>query len=155
MHRGASAEPPPRRRAIRVLLQAIGLAGAVPVSIVLGRVCYRAHPNVVEPHRASTYDADTVIAILMGAPPYIQICSYKRYHEGRRISSGRQLILPCVQLGLSRIRDGDIPLVFSPIVGVTEPHHLPEAVAALDLHLTDDEIRTLEEPYPQHGPSWY
>ena len=47
------------------------------------------------------------------------------------------------------------PLVSAPIVGATKPHHLPEAVAALDLHLTDDEIRTLEEPYTPHGPSWY
>lgn len=47
------------------------------------------------------------------------------------------------------------PLVSAPIVGATKPHHLPEAVAALDLHLTDDEIRTLDEPYTQHGPSWY
>ncbi len=46
-------------------------------------------------------------------------------------------------------------LVSAPIVGATKPHHLPEAVAALDLHLTDDEIRTMEEPYTQHGPSWY
>jgi len=47
------------------------------------------------------------------------------------------------------------PLVSAPLVGATKLHHLPEAVAALDLHLTDDEIRTLEEPYTQHGPSWY
>jgi aryl-alcohol dehydrogenase-like predicted oxidoreductase len=47
------------------------------------------------------------------------------------------------------------PLVSAPIVGATKLHHLPEAVAALDLRLTDDEIRTLEEPYTQHGPSWY
>jgi len=47
------------------------------------------------------------------------------------------------------------PLVSAPIVGATKPHHLPEAVAALDLHLTADEIRTLDEPYTQHGPSWY
>jgi len=47
------------------------------------------------------------------------------------------------------------PLVSAPIVGATKPHHLPEAVAALDLHLTADEIRTLEEPYTPHGPSWY
>ncbi len=47
------------------------------------------------------------------------------------------------------------PLVSAPIVGATKPHHLPEAVAALALQLTDEEIRTLEEPYTQHGPSWY
>ena len=33
------------------------------------------------------------------------------------------------------------PVVSAPIVGATKPHHLPEAVAALDLQLTDDEIQ--------------
>ena len=47
------------------------------------------------------------------------------------------------------------PAVSAPIVGATKPHHLPEAVAALDLHLTDDEAAALEEPYREHGPSWY
>ena len=47
------------------------------------------------------------------------------------------------------------PAVSAPIVRATKPHHLPEAVAALDLHLTDDETRTLEEHYTPHGPSWF
>src|SRR2546429_3090260 len=47
------------------------------------------------------------------------------------------------------------PVVSAPIVGATKPHHLPEAVAALDVRLGDDEIRTLEEPYTPHGPSWF
>jgi 1-deoxyxylulose-5-phosphate synthase len=47
------------------------------------------------------------------------------------------------------------PFVSAPIVGATKPHHLPEAVAALDLHLTDDEIQSVEEPYTPHGPSWF
>jgi aryl-alcohol dehydrogenase-like predicted oxidoreductase len=47
------------------------------------------------------------------------------------------------------------PVVTAPIVGATKSHHLTEAVAALDLHLTDDEIQTLEDPYTPHGPSWY
>jgi len=47
------------------------------------------------------------------------------------------------------------PVVSAPIVGATKSHHLTEAVAALDLHLTDDEIRALEEPYTPHGPSWF
>jgi aryl-alcohol dehydrogenase-like predicted oxidoreductase len=38
------------------------------------------------------------------------------------------------------------PVVSAPIVGATKPHHLPEAAATLDLHLTDDEIHALEEP---------
>jgi aryl-alcohol dehydrogenase-like predicted oxidoreductase len=47
------------------------------------------------------------------------------------------------------------PVVSAPIVGATKPHHLPEAIAALDIHLTDDEITSLEEPYTPHGPSWF
>ena len=47
------------------------------------------------------------------------------------------------------------PAVSAPIVGATRPHHLPEAVAALDLKLTGDEAAALEKPYTNHGPSWY
>jgi aryl-alcohol dehydrogenase-like predicted oxidoreductase len=47
------------------------------------------------------------------------------------------------------------PAVSAPIVGATKPHHLPEAAAALDLTLTDDEAAALEGPYTNHGPSWY
>ena len=35
------------------------------------------------------------------------------------------------------------PAVCAPIIGATRPHHLPEAVVAL------------EKPYSNHGPSWY
>jgi aryl-alcohol dehydrogenase-like predicted oxidoreductase len=43
----------------------------------------------------------------------------------------------------------------APIVGATKPHHLPEAIAALELKLTDDEAAAIEKPYSNHGPSWY
>lgn len=46
-------------------------------------------------------------------------------------------------------------LVSAPIVGATKPHHLTEAVAGLELRLTDDEVRQMEEPYTPHGPSWF
>ena len=39
------------------------------------------------------------------------------------------------------------PVVTAPIVGATKPHHLDDAVAALDLKLTDDEVKMLEAPY--------
>ncbi|HEX5405841.1 MAG TPA: aldo/keto reductase [Pseudonocardiaceae bacterium] len=42
------------------------------------------------------------------------------------------------------------PLVTSPIVGTTKPNHLDDAVAALDITLTDDEVTRLEEPYTPH-----
>jgi aryl-alcohol dehydrogenase-like predicted oxidoreductase len=47
------------------------------------------------------------------------------------------------------------PTVSAPIVGATKPHHLPEAAAALDLQLTDDDAQAMEQPYTTHGPSWY
>ena len=47
------------------------------------------------------------------------------------------------------------PVVSAPIVGATKPHHLTEAVAALDLQLTPDEIAALEAPYTNPGPSWF
>jgi 1-deoxyxylulose-5-phosphate synthase len=37
--------------------------------------------------------------------------------------------------------------VTAPIVGATKPHHLSDAVAALDIELTDEEIKALEAPY--------
>lgn len=42
------------------------------------------------------------------------------------------------------------PAVTSPIVGATKPHHLDDAVAAVDIHLTPDEITSLEAPYHPH-----
>lgn len=47
------------------------------------------------------------------------------------------------------------PVVSAPIVGATKPHHLPDAVAALDVKLTDDEIRTLEAPYTPRLPTGF
>ncbi len=43
------------------------------------------------------------------------------------------------------------PAVASPIVGATRPEHLSDAVAAVDLVLSDDEITALEEKYQPHG----
>jgi aryl-alcohol dehydrogenase (NADP+) len=42
------------------------------------------------------------------------------------------------------------PEITAPIIGATKPHHLPEAVAALDIKLSDEEIKYLEEPYQPH-----
>ena len=43
----------------------------------------------------------------------------------------------------------------TPIVGPTRSHHLTDAVAALDVDLTDDEISTLAENYTPRAPSGY
>ena len=42
------------------------------------------------------------------------------------------------------------PGITAPIVGATKPHHLTEAVAALSLRLTPQEIAALEEQYVPH-----
>jgi len=42
------------------------------------------------------------------------------------------------------------PAVTSPIVGVSKPHHLDDAVAALNLRLAPEEIAALEQPYVPH-----
>jgi len=42
------------------------------------------------------------------------------------------------------------PGVTAPIVGATKPHHLEDAVAALSIKLTPEEIASLEEPYAPH-----
>jgi aryl-alcohol dehydrogenase-like predicted oxidoreductase len=42
------------------------------------------------------------------------------------------------------------PGVTAPIVGATRPHHLEDAVAALDVKLSEAEIAALEQPYLPH-----
>jgi aryl-alcohol dehydrogenase-like predicted oxidoreductase len=43
------------------------------------------------------------------------------------------------------------PVVNSPIVGATKPHHLADAAAAVDLRLEDPEIERLERDYRPHA----
>ncbi|EQM81021.1 aldo/keto reductase [Stutzerimonas stutzeri] len=41
--------------------------------------------------------------------------------------------------------------VTAPIIGASKPHHLDDAIAALELRLTDEEIAELEAPYVPHS----
>ena len=61
--------------------------------------------------------------------------------------------VPMAQVALAWVLSK--PVVSAPIVGATKPHHLADAVAALDVVLTDDEIRMLEEPYTPQAPYWF
>lgn len=47
------------------------------------------------------------------------------------------------------------PNVSSPIIGATKPRHLTDAVAALDLKLTTEEIAALEQPYTSRLPTYF
>ena len=60
--------------------------------------------------------------------------------------------LPMAQIALAWVYRN--PVVTAPIVGPTKPHHLSDAVAALDVHLTDDEVAILETPYGPHRRSF-
>lgn len=42
------------------------------------------------------------------------------------------------------------PGVTAPIIGATKLHHLADAIGAVDIELTDDEMSALEEPYQPH-----
>lgn len=44
------------------------------------------------------------------------------------------------------------PAVTAPIVGATKPGHLSDALAAMELELTDDEVARLEAPYTPRAP---
>ncbi|MEW5868267.1 MAG: aldo/keto reductase [Chloroflexota bacterium] len=56
--------------------------------------------------------------------------------------------LPMAQVSLAWMLSK--PVVTAPIIGATKPHHLEDAVAAVSVRLTPDEIRRLEEAYQPH-----
>jgi len=56
--------------------------------------------------------------------------------------------LPMAQVALAWMLSKSV--ITSPIIGATKPHHLDDAVAALSVQLTPDEIRHLEEAYQPH-----
>jgi aryl-alcohol dehydrogenase-like predicted oxidoreductase len=49
------------------------------------------------------------------------------------------------QIALAWLRRS--PVVVAPLVGATKPSHVDDAVAALDITLTDEEVAALEAPY--------
>ena len=57
------------------------------------------------------------------------------------------------QVALAWVLRGSV--VSAPILGPTKPPHLSAAVSALDVELTDDEVRSLEAPYTARWPTAY
>lgn len=47
------------------------------------------------------------------------------------------------------------PVITAPIIGASKPHHLDDAVAALSLKLTNEEIALLEEEYQPHATAGF
>jgi aryl-alcohol dehydrogenase-like predicted oxidoreductase len=56
--------------------------------------------------------------------------------------------LPMAQVALAWMLSR--PVITAPIIGATKPQHLEDAVAALSIQLTPDEIQFLEEAYHPH-----
>lgn len=56
--------------------------------------------------------------------------------------------LPMAQIALAWMLSK--PVVTAPIIGATKPHHLDDAVAAVSVKLTAEEIQRLEESYLPH-----
>ncbi|WP_238335328.1 aldo/keto reductase [Kribbella amoyensis] len=69
----------------------------------------------------------------------------------QRVAEARGV--PMAQVALAWVLAN--PVVAAPIVGPTKPHHLPDAVAALDLELTPDELAALEAPYTLRPPTGF
>ncbi|HEY5978290.1 MAG TPA: aldo/keto reductase [Microlunatus sp.] len=69
----------------------------------------------------------------------------------QRIAEARGV--PMAQVALAWVLHN--PVVSAPIVGSTKPHHLSDAVAALDLELTDDELSALEQHYLPRHPTYF
>jgi aryl-alcohol dehydrogenase-like predicted oxidoreductase len=61
--------------------------------------------------------------------------------------------VPMAQVALAWVMRN--PSVAAPIVGATKKRQLSDAVGAVDITLTDDEVAALEEPYTLREPTGY
>jgi aryl-alcohol dehydrogenase-like predicted oxidoreductase len=66
----------------------------------------------------------------------------------RTLEVAERLARPPAQVAMAWLLSN--PVVTAPIVGVTKSQHLTDAVAAVDLELSDEDIAALEEPYQPH-----
>jgi 1-deoxyxylulose-5-phosphate synthase len=95
--------------------------------------------------RTQRFDTDPVGRRFFGDGDRAIIEAVQRVAEARGV--------PMAQIALAWAAKN--PVVTAPIVGPTKPHHLSDAVAALDIKLTDEEIRALEEHYTPRLPTGF
>ncbi|WPO98194.1 aldo/keto reductase [Pseudomonas sp. HR96] len=83
----------------------------------------------------------------------------KTLYQARTADADRQVVeavaqiaaergVPKAQVALAWVRQA--PGVTAPLVGASKPSHLTDAVAALELDLTDEEVQRLQAPYIPH-----
>ena len=126
------------------LLAASGV-GSIPWSpLAGGRVARPWDQNTTERAR-NTPDAD-----FAGRPLFLDtddaiVAAVQKIADARSVSMA--------QVALAWVLKN--PVVSAPIVGATKIHHLTDAVAALDLTLTEDEVAALEDPYTPRLPTFF
>ncbi len=96
-------------------------------------------------HTTQRADTDRLQSRYTGGENEPIVTAVQRTAEARGV--------PMAQVALAWVLHN--PVVTAPIVGPTKPNHLPDAVAALDIELTEDEIRSLEAPYTPRLPSGF
>jgi 1-deoxyxylulose-5-phosphate synthase len=68
-----------------------------------------------------------------------------------KIAADRQV--PRAQVALAWVASQ--PGITAPIIGATKPHHIDDAVAALDVELTEAELQQLDSAYEPHHPAGF
>jgi 1-deoxyxylulose-5-phosphate synthase len=92
-----------------------------------------------ERQKTDTYGKSLYIATSEADRQVIEAVAAVAAHRG----------IPRAQVALSWVIDK--PVISAPIVGVTKMQHLEDAIASLDVKLTDEERRQLEAPYVPHA----
>jgi aryl-alcohol dehydrogenase-like predicted oxidoreductase len=112
--------------------------GVIPFSPLARGVLARKPEQVDETAR---YQSDT-----LAKSRYEQEDNLTTVERVREIAETRGI--PMAQVALAWMYTK--PNIASPIIGTTKPHHLDDALAALSVNLTEDEVKRLEEPYRPH-----
>ncbi len=84
--------------------------------------------------------SDTFVDRLYAEPDFAVVDAVGAVAEARG--------LPRAQIALAWMLHK--PAITAPIVGATKPGHISDAVAAVDVELSEDEIEALEKPYVPH-----
>jgi aryl-alcohol dehydrogenase-like predicted oxidoreductase len=95
----------------------------------------RARPGEGDTERART--DEFAPRLYYREPDYAVVDALRSIAEARGV--------PNMQVALAWVLRN--PAVTSPIIGTSKSHHLADAVAALSLTLTDEEVKALEAPY--------
>jgi 1-deoxyxylulose-5-phosphate synthase len=79
-------------------------------------------------------------------------------HDDKAIAEAVQQVaqqhgVPMAQVALAWVLRN--PVVSAPIVGATKERHLSDAAAALEVTLSDDDVKALEEHYTSRQPTGY